>query len=165
MRYSMAKRSQMTKRYIKIIPLTLLVMLCTAFIFSNSLKNIEESRADSDVIVEVVEEICDKIAPDNDLNFDYIVRKGAHLTEFFLLGALTTMHYIQVGKRRKCSVAFVFLYVIAVAFTDEFIQRFTGRGSSITDVVIDVCGAFIGISAVLLVALMVKKHLNKKRSC
>ena len=74
----------MIKNPWKIVPFILLALFCTLFIFSNSLKNAEASRADSDVIVRIVEKIANKINPDNDWDLNYIVRKGAHLFEFFV---------------------------------------------------------------------------------
>ncbi len=154
----------MIRKYHKIILFVLLVVSCTAFIFSNSIKDIEASRSDSDVIVEVVEAIYNKINASNDLNFDYIVRKGAHLLEFFVLGICTTLLYVQISKKYVSALVIVFMYVIVVAFADEFIQRFTGRGYRITDIMIDIIGAFIGIFVLLFADMMVKRlrgHVDK----
>lgn len=150
----------MIKRSYKILLIALLVLLCTAFIFSNSFKNAEQSRADSDVIVEIVEKVAGKIAPDNELDWNYIVRKCAHLFEFFVLGACATLLYFRFNKGHHLTVGLVFLYAIAVAFSDEFIQRFTGRGSSFTDVMIDALGACMGIFFVLLLELLIKRRKN-----
>ena len=126
------------------------VLLCTAFIFSNSFKNVEASRADSNVIVEIIEEIDNRMTPNHDLAWNDIVRKGAHLVEFCILGISAALLGLQVRAKRKPAVALAFAYVTAVAFTDEFIQRFTGRGSRLKDVGIDVVGAYVGIALVLL---------------
>ncbi len=145
----------MIKRKYKILLITLLVLICTAFIFSNSLKNAEESRADSDVIVELVKKAVGKLIPVNDLDLNYIVRKGAHLFEFFVLGVFSTLLYLRFRKKRRFTVGFVFVYVTAIAFLDEFIQRFTGRGSCFSDVVIDFVGATIGICFILLLCVFI----------
>ena len=125
------------------------------------MKNAEASRADSDGIVRIVEKIANKINPDNDWDLNYIVRKGAHLFEFFVLGASATLLYFKLHGKHRFALGFVFIYAAAVAFADEFIQRFTGRGSSIVDVMIDILGAFIGISFVLLLKLL----LSYRKKC
>lgn len=140
----------MIKRNQKTVLFAALALLCTAFIFSNSFKNVEASRADSDVIVEIVEKLDNKVTPNHDLAWNDIVRKGAHFAEFCILGILTALLWLQICPRRKATVALAFAYVTAVAFTDEWIQRFTGRGSQLKDVGLDVLGAYIGIALVLL---------------
>lgn len=138
---------RMERKRLIILIFAFLVFLTTAFIFSNSLKNSEESRQDSDVITEVVENVAEKIAPENTVDWNFVVRKSAHLTEFFVLGFFTMLFALEFnGKYRVLCACF---YVILIACTDEFIQRFTGRGSCFTDVLIDISGASIGIGLVL----------------
>ena len=136
-----------------LVLLVSLVLLCTAFIFSNSLKDSAASHADSDVIVGVVEKVADRIKPGNGLDWSYIVRKGAHLFEFFVLGTLTMILSECIERRRWRAIIYALLYVLAVASADEFIQSFTGRTSSFTDVLIDMLGAVIGIGLVMLMRL------------
>ncbi len=145
--------------YRKYLIFALLVLLTTAFIFSNSLKNKEESKADSDVITEVVEDTAEKICPENTVDWNFVVRKSAHLFEFFILGIFTILLFFQ--SKGKYRVLYAFLYVILIACTDEFIQRFTGRGSCFTDVMIDVTGASLGIGLVLVLNLLKEKKVFK----
>ena len=152
----------MTKSLLKIILIALLVLFCVGFIFSNSLKNMEQSRADSNVIVEIVEEFVSKIDPNNRLDLNYIVRKGAHLFEFGVLGILASLLYLQISKRVSLTPVYLFLFVGLIAFSDEFIQRFTGRGSRFSDVMIDLVGASIGICLILLLDLIIKKRRSEK---
>ena len=150
--------------YRKIIVFVIPVLLIVAFIFSNSLKNSEESNKDSGVIVEVVEEIAEQIAPNNQLNWNYIVRKSAHLFEFFVLGVCAILFFFQLKPKAKFGILYAFIFVILIASADEFIQRFTGRTSCLEDVVIDVCGASIGIVFILLLSLLKKRIEQKKKS-
>ena len=140
----------MNRRYRKIALLAALVLLATAFIFSNSLKNSQESYADSDVILKIVEDVAEKIAPKNCVDWSYIVRKSAHLFEFFVLGVFTTLLFLQVNRSRRVQVVSAFLYVTVIAAGDECIQYFTGRTSCMTDVFIDVSGALAGIGVICL---------------
>ncbi len=146
----------------RIVLLVVLILLCTAFIFSNSLKNGEESRADSDVIMEIVERIAEVIFPNNTLDWNYIVRKGAHLFEFCVLGILVTLLAFLCKHRRGTAVVYALLYVVFVASTDEFIQRFTGRSSRLADVGIDITGALIGFGLVWAVRWAIKRRQSKK---
>lgn len=69
-----------------------------------------------------------------------VVRKLAHATEFAVLGLVTSGLYRKSWK----NYGFVILICFAVAFLDESIQMFSGRGPAILDVWIDVSGAAVG---------------------
>ena len=133
--------------------LVLLVVLATAFIFSNSLKNGEESVADSDAIIALIEPLIEKIfGEEHQIDLNYIVRKSAHLAEFFLLGALTSCLILDLKRRHgKHLRGYEFFYVLAVAVADEYIQSFTGRTSMVADILIDFLGAILGFGTVFLI--------------
>ena len=70
--------------------------------------------------------------------WDTVLRKGAHLTEYAILGALL---YRALGRE-----ALALAVGIAYAATDEFHQRFVhGRHSSPVDVAIDAVGLALGM--------------------
>jgi len=141
--------------------LTGLVVLMTAFIFSNSFKGSAHSTADSDSIIAWIQPVVRWIfGEDHNINLHFWVRKTAHLCEFALLGGLTTGLLItwKAGKNRYFR-GYEFFYVLAVAVVDEFIQSFTGRTSSVKDVLLDFTGALLGFCAVWLI----HKRINKKR--
>ena len=63
-------------------------LLLAGFIFSNSLRDAARSNAQSDRVIEVVEGVAEHVGvelPRDTLS--HYVRKAAHYTEFFLLGA------------------------------------------------------------------------------
>ena len=151
----------MVKFNCKVAWVVLLVLLCTLFIFSNSLKNSEESHADSGFFVEIVESVADAIFPDNECDWNFIVRKGAHLFEFFVLGVFMALLSLFVVKRRRSAVLVAFLYLCFIASTDEFIQKFTGRTSSLTDVMIDLVGGCVGVATVLLLRLAIDRKRTR----
>ena len=79
--------------------------------------------------------------------WDEALRKGAHLTEYAILGALL---FRALGRWQPA-----LLIGIAYAVTDEVHQHFVhGRHSSPFDVAFDACGLAIG----LLVALSVQSN-------
>jgi VanZ family protein len=71
--------------------------------------------------------------------WDYVLRKGAHMTEYAILASLLI--------RATGSFAWAFGIAVAYAATDEFHQTFVrGRHGSPIDVGIDAVGAMIGIA-------------------
>ena len=143
-----------------------LTVIITCFIFYNSLKNSEESNKASDVIEEIVEPIVEDIVGEEEFDTEYFVRKGAHITEFFILGlmvfnALTSA--VRDKRNLPCIFGYGLFYVLAVAVTDEFIQSFSDRTSSVIDVLIDFSGASAGFAVATLVGLMVVKVKEKIR--
>ena len=82
--------------------------------------------------------------------FHKFVRKAAHFCEFALLGFLTTWLLLWVS-RRFISMSpwktwlFPAAFTLLYAISDEVHQIFTGRGSRVTDVLIDFSGALCGI--------------------
>jgi VanZ family protein len=83
------------------------------------------------------------------------IRKGAHLTEYAILALLLRSAigepWRQAGKRlswRITAVAFVLSAIYAAS--DEFHQSFVpSRSASVRDVLIDMCGAAIGLSMLM----------------
>ena len=71
--------------------------------------------------------------------WDYVLRKGAHMTEYAILAVLLV--------RATGSYAWAFGLAVAYAATDEFHQTFVrGRHGSPLDVAIDAAGALIGLA-------------------
>jgi VanZ family protein len=71
--------------------------------------------------------------------WDYVLRKGAHMTEYAILAMLL--------MRATASYLWAFPLAVAYAVTDEFHQTFVrGRHGSPVDVAIDAVGALIGLA-------------------
>lgn len=159
------------KKSTKNIPLysfIFLTILIIAFISSNSLKNGEESNAQSELIVEAVEAVLDPNDEIPTATFNYIVRKAAHVTEFTALGMALAgqvwcINHIApkqpaAHKRRIAAAGGIGLLT---AITDEIIQIFTGRTSSVTDVMIDFVGVVLGMVIVLMVCRGLKRFIKR----
>lgn len=137
----------------------LLILLVTGGIFSNSTKNSEASHAQSDVIVDLVELTIrtDEKEPREKLSFT--VRKIAHFVEFAVLGICTGGFAMSLSVLKKRSFGMMGPAIcLVVAGTDEFIQSFTDRTSSLKDVALDMCGSATGLLLVAIVVLMWKKR-------
>ena len=83
---------------------------------------------------------------------DHVVRKIAHIAEFFLLSLFTTLFL-----RGKAMYSFPLCFV--AAFLDETIQLFSNRGAQVQDIWIDL----IGIAAGTLLAWLFG-HMRKDTS-
>lgn len=125
-----------------------LIAAVTAFIFSNSLKNGRESKEDSDIFLDLLRPILNWIFGDDPELLNYIVRKAAHMVEFFVLALLICWLSHAVQKKFH---GYGLLYPLGVAIIDEFIQSFTGRTSQVLDILIDFAGALIGFGLILLI--------------
>ena len=130
----------------------ILFLLLTVFIFSNSFKSGEESNEQSAPLVSFVERIFDPYDDIPTEDFNFFVRKAAHIAEFTLIGLALGGQLCCVNRLTgRWHIAAGLLVGISTAVLDEFIQSFTGRTSSVSDVLIDFIGVVIGIGSVMLI--------------
>lgn len=123
------------------VSLLLLIAATLAFIFVQSMLPPEKSKEESDKVGDIIEEI---IPPDTQAG-DYVqnnIRKIAHFVEFFILGCEAALYGILFVRPLKWWTL-SFPTALIVAFFDESIQMFTGRGPAISDVWIDFLGFLI----------------------
>ncbi len=117
------------------------------FIFRNSLKSKPQSAAQSESLSRLLERILcffglDAIS-DNAVT---IVRKCAHIFEFFVLALLIFILMRLLFASVNTSLAVSASGAFIAAATDEILQIFSHRGPSVRDVLID----GIGIAMALL---------------
>ena len=117
------------------VNIMILAFLCVAniiFIFSNSIPSIPESKKTSEQIMEIVDPVLSNYVEDSDTRH-HMVRKSAHVIEFFTLGILLTalLHTLKQSVFWGCSIG------IFVALIDETVQIFTNRGAQLQDVWLD----------------------------
>lgn len=87
----------------------------------------------------------------------YIIRKGAHFTEFFILGALARKSSYDIKSN------FILIYIFLVPIMDEFIQSFVPeRVMSIYDMGIDVLGIICGIGIITIIHRLIKHKVSQK---
>ena len=141
-----------------------LSLLTVAFIWGNSLKSIPESAAQSSSIAEKVQTVIDPQQKVESLAFHDLIRKAAHLVEFFALGLFVCGFTLCLGlKLNKQLVSMPMLMVLLVAVGDEFIQHFTQRGSQVADVALDFGGALAGLLVAWLIFLILKCHMKNRQ--
>lgn len=132
-----------------------LIWMIVIFMFSN--QNGNQSNQNNRFIVDILKSIgfnLDTIMGSAD---NYIIRKLAHMTEYFILFNLIYNAIYEDYKFVKALIVgliFTFIY----ASSDEFHQSFIpGRGPSFHDVMIDTGGGSIALF------LKVIKHWLKSR--
>lgn len=146
------------RRQLIFIVLIALIVVNTAVIFLSSMKSVEESVEISEGVMAFIKRIID---PNNRIDtelFHHIVRKAAHFTEFFTLAMLYTIlrkksdEYLPV-QNTFMAVPFM---TLLTAVLDEFIQSFTGRGTSVRDVMLDFSGSLCGIIITIIIYNIIK---------
>lgn len=94
----------------------------------------------------------------------FIIRKTAHFTIYAILGALSFLSVVTYKKipffcRLAISSAFCLLYAVS----DELHQlAVAGRSGEVRDVLIDFCGALLGIAFFTLLTMVLKFKFIKK---
>ena len=137
----------MKKVNIWLLVFLVLSLLTTGYIFTNSFKDVTQSKSDSDVVVDKIKPVVDPDDSIDDETFDKYVRKTAHVTEFALLGVcIGGVMVCLYCKVKKVFVSMPLLIVVLVGVCDEFIQSFSDRASSVSDVLIDSAGGVLGLA-------------------
>ena len=143
----------------------LLILMTVGFIWGNSLKNIEQSSAQSTPVAESLQPVLDPQEKIEKPVFHDFVRKLAHVTEFFVLGVFAAGFALSLGAYlKKLFISMPILLTLTVAVGDEFIQHFTGRGSQVTDVMLDFSGSLAGLGIAWLTVWVFKKIRKGKVS-
>lgn len=137
------------------------VVVCIAFIWSNSLRNREASTEQSSSVISFLTALLNPSGSwDADI-VEFIVRKAAHFSEFALLG------FCLSGFRARC-VSFPVLWLpilsIFCAGIDEGLQSLSDRSPQISDVCLDTVGAVAGICVFFLLLRLIRS-IRGKRKC
>ena len=177
----------MMKRKYRVILLAALVLgwMGVIFMFSS-----QDGAASSETSGRVVERVIAVVKPDfnslaksEQISFrkmvTFFVRKGAHFTEYMILGVLLfsfyyewrpkifqvpqkkNMHIMKLRLRRIWCIAWITGTLYAAS--DEFHQMFTGgRSPQVRDVCIDSSGAAVGcLLALMVMVFIVRKFVRK----
>jgi len=116
----------------------------------------EVSSSESGWVMALIEPSLEIIVGKGNVTM-HLVRKLAHFTEYFVLGAELTL-YVDLRARRTSAPQTIIIKVLPLviglitASLDETIQIFSGREPAVTDVLLDFCGvltAFIIVRIIL----------------
>ena len=136
----------------------LLPLLWMAVIFMLSHQSASISSGQSGVFVEQLHYIAPSI--DQQL-LTSLVRKGAHIFAYFVLGILTfnALWRVDLSKFKFNRPAMLSIIVCALyAVSDEFHQLFvSGRSGEIRDIIIDSCAATVGVFIISIFVRILQK--------
>lgn len=145
--------------------LAVAILLTLGFIFGNSLKSPEASSDQSNGVAYLLRPLLDPNRKMSDEQFSHLIRKGAHFTEFCLLGIEAALLSFFLQKTVTVGgVGLSAFFCLLAANIDEYIQVFTDRGSQVQDVLLDFCGASTGIALSLVVVSLVTLKIQKSKS-
>lgn len=150
------------KKYIKI----LLLIVWMGVIFYLSCESKDDSTHTTNLIVNTIYYIYGLFAGKNILDINSFtdlvfkpIRKLAHFSEFGILGILLYSVYNDTPKKNRIILPLILSGLYAIS--DEMHQYFVpGRACAFIDVIIDTCGAFIGI---VLIHLIEKRWKERKQ--
>ncbi len=146
------------KKRIAALFLTVTGVAWLTFIFSNSAKSRVVSSAQSAPLENLLKPLLDALGIEDTKYFaQLIVRKGAHITEFFVLTLICVFVLYLFGKSLKESLVLSSLFGITAACADELIQIFSHRGAKVTDVFIDSIGVALAVLLFWLISKKIKK--------
>lgn len=146
----------------KIIKLLLLISwMYVIFFFSSQVA--KDSTITTNFVVDFLYALYNKIMLNAISYGEFVltvfkpIRKIAHFTEFAILGALIYLNIVEYKKNRVLLLSVILSLLYATS--DEIHQIFVeGRAFSVIDILIDTCGAAVGI---VLIHLLVSKCLKK----
>ena len=142
-------------RKIPIIILIIIIAATVVFIFGNSVTPGEISNKTSFSLTQTILRLIDPSEKIDPAAFHKYVRKSAHFAEFALLGAELMLLTLFIEPRRPYRLIFIPMFLsLLTAVTDEYLQMFTTRTSSVADVLLDFIGSVCGITAVIAVNLV-----------
>lgn len=137
------------KRNYKLYLSLIILILWIVFIFNNSLQVASISSDQSSFVKEVINLILSYLPFMDGFELSsFIIRKLAHMFEFFILALLSFNVIIQTRYYKKTYdyeiVLIQLLFCLLIAGVDETIQVFVpGRAGMFSDVLIDLSGSLI----------------------
>lgn len=149
----------------------ILAIMWMAFIFYMSAQTGTESADMSSPIAVKVARVFvpgfDDLSEGKQINVivktEVIIRKGAHLTEYAILGFLIYLVVQMYVIKKIYASAESWILATVYAASDEFHQMFVGgRSPQIRDVCIDSAGAVTGVLVCMLITFLILKLCNKK---
>ena len=124
---------------------TILLVLNLFFIYYNGLQDAESSSQASERVVEVTQEVLDRVNVDvEEDELSMLVRSLAHVIQYLSLGLWATL--LLISMKRSLG----FLYIVGfVILSDEFLQTFApGRAFELSDIGLNLLGFSIGVTMI-----------------
>lgn len=155
----------MNKKFILIF----MCLLCFGFILFNSLQNSSLSHARSMNVVENITNVMSNTELGKNMltkfnvgQIDHVVRKAAHVSEFFLLGLIISFTLNRFKIDDKNFILYTLFTILLIADIDEFVQLFiVNRTSKVSDVFIDFGGGMAAVALFMIFSCPRGKHYKK----
>ncbi len=154
----MARKNEVIKRILIVV-----ILLTLAFIWGHSMMPGDMSGEESGFVYRVLSPVLKLLLPDAWVT-EHLVRKIAHFSEYGALGVELTLYASLYKDLKGQRIGNLICSGLIVAFLDETIQIFSGRGTAIADVWIDLFGFTTGFLIVGLIYRRHKKSPDKKKS-
>lgn len=101
------------------------------------------------VLPEYVQNYLIKYLINGNGNLEFLLRKVAHFTEYFILSFIFYRAMIVSGSKIKKSIIVTSIFCFLYAVSDEIHQLFVpGRVFAVRDIIIDTSGALLGMAIV-----------------
>ena len=131
--------------------LTVFIIATIAFIWIHSMMQTDVSAKESGWVMAIIRPFLELFVGKGNVT-QHLVRKLAHFTEYFLLGAELSGYNLfftragRVKEENRIVAAFLksAVFGLAVAAADEIIQIFSKRGPQVRDVLLDFTGVLAG---------------------
>lgn len=145
---------------IRYISLAFVIIICVLIFIMSNQTGIESSKV-SDKTIDIISETT-HVDKKDDLDFGLMVRKSAHIIEYFVLALFTSIFVLSFNINKFIAVAISFIFSIFYSISDEFHQSFiSGRVGSATDVLIDSIGIVLACTLCLLFYSILSKKIQK----
>lgn len=139
-----------------------LVLIWMGIIFLFSSQNADKSSENNKFIVYMLNVLGIDINTILNGNADFIIRKAAHFTEYFILYFLL-YNALKEDFYFTPSTIFALIITFLYASSDELHQSFIpGRGPSFKDVLIDTSGGVLCMIIIYIKAGFKRLYLNKR---
>lgn len=127
---------------------TILVIVYTGFIFSNSMTPADESSRQSGAVMNLLLQLLGSLGLEGGWVTEHLIRKTAHFVEYAVLGVLLWKCLETYEWRRQVSRMRLLCQgglAVWIPLLDETIQLFIeGRSGQISDVWLDMAGVLAG---------------------
>ena len=142
----------------------LLSILMIIFIFWQSSMDADASAAESGSLMDFINRFLQSWGIDTAVT-EYLIRKTAHFTEFFMLGTLLFCTMKVWLDKDILLLIYPAAAGLLVAVSDEFIQMFSfGRSAELNDAMLDLAGVLTAIVLLYLLLLLIRDIRKSRRS-
>lgn len=158
-------------KFVRIIsPILLVALMVTIFTLSHQPADVSSNTSSAvirflaEIFIKDFENLSNAEQLEIISSLQFIVRKGAHFSAYFVLGIFSFFTFLTYTFPKFHWRSIISLSVcFAFSVSDEIHQLFVpGRSGEIRDVLIDTCGSLLSIMILFLIFLAIEKKHNKK---